>query len=70
MDPIFFSIGLIIVVATVFAYLAKLLKQPLIPAYVLTGVVLGPLLGIITNTAIITTMSEIGIAFLLFIEFF
>jgi Kef-type K+ transport system membrane component KefB len=67
MDPIFFSIGLIIVVATVFAYLAKLLKQPLIPAYVLTGVVLGPLLGIITNTAIITTMSEIGIAFLLFI---
>ena len=67
METIFFEIGTIMVIATVFAYFAKLLKQPLIPAYILTGIVLGPVLGLVTNTEIITTLSEIGIAFLLFI---
>jgi Kef-type K+ transport system membrane component KefB/voltage-gated potassium channel Kch len=67
MDNIFFSISIIIILATTFAYLGRLFKQPLIPAYILTGVVLGPLMGIITNTSVIATMSEIGIAFLLFI---
>jgi len=67
MANIFFDIGIVMIVATIFAYIAKLLKQPLIPAYILTGVILGPILGLITNTEIITTLSEIGIAFLLFI---
>ncbi len=64
---IFFQIGTIIIIATAFAYLAKLLKQPLIPAYVLAGILIGPVFGLITNTEAITTLSEIGIAFLLFI---
>ena len=67
MENIFFDIGAIIIIATVFAFIAKALKQPLIPAYVLTGIIIGPILGLITNTEIITTLSEIGIAFLLFI---
>ncbi len=67
MANIFFEIGTVIIIATIFAYIAKLLKQPLIPAYILTGIILGPILGLITNTEIITTLSEIGIAFLLFI---
>jgi Kef-type K+ transport system membrane component KefB len=67
MESIFFQIGTVMIIATVFAYFAKLLKQPLIPAYILTGIILGPILGLVTNTEIITTLSEIGIAFLLFI---
>src|SRR3989338_2511834 len=66
MENIFFDIGAIIIIATVFAYLAKLMKQPLIPAYIVTGLIIGPLAGLITNAAVIMNMSEIGIAFLLF----
>jgi len=67
MTNILFDIGFIIIIATVFAHFARLFKQPLIPAYILAGIIIGPVLGIITNTEVITTLSEIGIAFLLFI---
>jgi Kef-type K+ transport system membrane component KefB len=67
MDNIFFDLGLIIIVATFFAYLARLLKQPLIPAYVITGLIIGPLMNIITNKETVFLLAEIGIAFLLFI---
>ena len=67
MQNIFFDIGIVIIIATVFAFVAKMLKQPLIPAYVLAGIIIGPVLGLITNTEVIVTLSEIGIAFLLFI---
>ena len=67
MANIFFDIGLVIIVATLFAFIARFFKQPLIPAYILTGLIIGPFLGLITNTEIIATLSEIGIAFLLFI---
>ena len=66
-NNIFGDISLIIIVATVFAIIARKFRQPLIPAYMLAGIVLGPLLGIITNAEVIFTLSEIGIAFLLFI---
>ncbi|MBL7101048.1 MAG: cation:proton antiporter [Nanoarchaeota archaeon] len=69
-EPInlFFSIGLIIILATFLGYLAKLIRQPLIPAYITAGVILGPLgLGLIHDEEAIKSLSEIGIAFLLFI---
>jgi Kef-type K+ transport system membrane component KefB len=63
-----FEIGLIIIIATVFTYIARLLRQPLIPAYVLTGLILGPIgLGLIKDIKLIESLSEIGIIFLLFI---
>ena len=64
---IFFDIGFIVIISTLLAYVARLLKQPLIPAYVIAGIILGPLLGFITNLGVISNLSEIGIAFLLFI---
>ncbi|MBI2654228.1 cation:proton antiporter [Candidatus Woesearchaeota archaeon] len=64
---IFFDIGFIVIISTLFAYLARFLKQPLIPAYVVAGIVLGPVLGFVTNVDVINNLSEIGIAFLLFI---
>ncbi|MBR9690456.1 hypothetical protein GOV08_02115 [Candidatus Woesearchaeota archaeon] len=63
---IFFELGIIIIIATMGGYLARLLRQPLIPAYILVGVILGPVLNLITNQEVVLTMSEIGISFLLF----
>jgi Kef-type K+ transport system membrane component KefB len=67
MENIFFDIALITIVATIGGYLARILKQPLIPLYILAGLLIGPIFGIITNADIITKLSEFGIAFLLFI---
>ena len=61
------ELGIILIVATLFAYIAKALRQPLIPAYILSGLLIGPILGLVTQVDLITTLSEIGIAFLLFI---
>lgn len=63
-----FDLSVIIIIATVCAYLARTLKQPLIPAYIVAGLVLGPIgLGIVKDLGLIKALSEIGIAFLLFI---
>jgi Kef-type K+ transport system membrane component KefB len=63
------NMGLAIVVATVFALLAKALKQPLLLAYLAAGVVLGPKIGFgfVEDEASITLISEIGLILLLFI---
>lgn len=68
MANIFFDIGIIVIIASIVGFFAKLLKQPLIPAYILTGLLIGPFsIGLITDIEIIKTLSEIGIAFLLFV---
>jgi CPA2 family monovalent cation:H+ antiporter-2 len=65
--PILFDIGLIIVISAVLAYVAKFLRQPILVAYVVAGIIVGPMgMGIITNTDEITLLSELGIVFLLF----
>ncbi len=62
------DIGIIIIAATVLAYIAKLLRQPLILAYIVAGIFIGPsVFGVITNRDIIAILAELGIAFLLFI---
>ena len=66
-EAIIFDIAIILIVCAIFAFIAKMLRQPLIPAYVLAGLIIGPLaLGFIRNTELIFAFSEIGIAFLLF----
>jgi len=65
---IFFDIGIIIIFATILGYIGRLLKQPLIPLYILAGLIIGPVgLGWITDYEVIRTLSEIGVAFLLFV---
>ncbi|MFH1125903.1 MAG: cation:proton antiporter [Candidatus Altiarchaeota archaeon] len=65
---LFWDIGLVIAVATLLAYFARLLRQPVILAYVIAGILIGPgALRLITNADVIRTLSEFGIAFLLFI---
>ena len=54
MENIFFDIGLIIIIATLGGFLVRLIKQPFIPAYVITGVIIGPVLGLVTDYEIVT----------------
>ncbi len=66
-EAIIFDMAVILILSAMFAFVARMLKQPLIPAYVLTGLILGPLvLGVVKNMDLINAFSEIGIAFLLF----
>lgn len=67
MQDIFLDIGLMIIIATIGAYLCRLFKQPFVPAYIIAGIIIGPIAKVITSTGTITTLAEIGIAFLLFI---
>jgi len=61
------ELSALIILATSFGFIAKVLKQPLIPGYILAGIIIGPVLGLVTNSEIIAGMSEIGIAFFLFV---
>ncbi|MBD3249596.1 hypothetical protein GF336_06135 [Candidatus Woesearchaeota archaeon] len=65
MDLIF-ELGIIFLLAALIAYLSKLFKQPILPAYILAGVILA-LTTTVGESGIVPTMSELGIAFLLFI---
>jgi len=66
-EAIIFDLAIILIISAGFAFISKTFRQPLIPAYVLTGLVIGPLvLGYVKNMELITALSEIGIAFLLF----
>jgi len=67
-DAIIFELAIILIISAIFALAAKFLRQPLIPAYVLAGLIIGPIaLGFVENGELIHAFSEIGIAFLLFI---
>lgn len=67
-NEIFVEISVIIVLATLFAGLMKLLKQPLIIGYIITGLLLSFYsLDFIRSTETIRIFSQMGVAFLLFI---
>jgi Kef-type K+ transport system membrane component KefB len=63
------NIALAFTVATLFAFIAKALKQPLILGYLIAGVVLGPEIGFawVKDEETIKLISEIGLILLLFI---
>lgn len=65
---IFIEIGIILAIATVVSALMRLLRQPLVVGYILSGVIVGPyFLNILTSTEYIELFSKLGIAILLFI---
>jgi Kef-type K+ transport system membrane component KefB len=62
------DLAIILLSATVAGFLARQTGQPTIIAYLLAGVVLGPtVLGIVEVSALTDTLSELGLAFLLFL---
>lgn len=66
-DAIIFDIAIILIISAIFAFVAKIFRQPLIPAYVATGLLIGPIFfGFVSNSELISAFAEIGIAFLLF----
>ena len=62
------SVGLCVSVAAVLAFIANRLRQPLLLAYLLAGVLIGPQIGLklIEDQQSIQTVSEIGLILLLF----
>lgn len=65
---VFGQISIVIVVAALVAVIMRLLKQPLIIGYIITGILVGPsFMHLIKDPGAFETFSEIGIALLLFI---
>jgi Kef-type K+ transport system membrane component KefB/Trk K+ transport system NAD-binding subunit len=65
---IFSEIAIILAVTILVVYIMKFLKQPLIIAYIISGILLGPnVLNLIRSTESLQIFSEIGISFLLFL---
>lgn len=67
-ESILLDIGLALIAATVLAYVARFLRQPLLLAYIGAGLLIGPPgLGWIHNEQLIGELSGLGLAFLMFI---
>lgn len=68
MAEVFTQLSLIILIVLAVSFIIRLLKQPLIIAYIISGIIVGPyFLGILPGIEAVYTFSEIGIALLLFI---
>ncbi len=68
MVEVFTQLSLIILIVFAIAFIMRLLKQPLIIAYIISGIIVGPyFLGILPGIEAVHIFSEIGIALLLFI---
>jgi len=66
-EHIFTELSIIIIVTAILAGIAKLLKQPMIIAYILAGLILSTYgLNVVSSHDTIGTLSQLGIAFLLF----
>ena len=69
-DTLFLQLSVVIVAASALALITYKIKQPLIIAYIVTGLIIGPgVLGLTghADAEILHVFSEIGIAFLLFL---
>lgn len=68
MNPtVFIELSKILIITVVISGIMRLLRQPVIIGYILTGVIVGPvMLNIVSSTATLSTFSQIGIALLLF----
>jgi Kef-type K+ transport system membrane component KefB/Trk K+ transport system NAD-binding subunit len=65
---IFLELALIIGVAAILALIGRMIKQPPIIAYLITGILIGPLaFNLLRSTELVQALAHIGVAFLLFI---
>ncbi len=66
-EVILFDLAAIIIAGTLLAYVARWLKQPLIVAYIIAGIIIGPIgLQLVSDYGTIAALAELGVAFLLF----
>ena len=60
--------AIILVTAAIIGYIAKQTGQPTIIAYIITGLILGPVLfDVVTEEGLVELMAELGLGFLLFL---
>ncbi len=68
MENFIFDLSILLVGAAFLAYVAVLIKQPVIIAYILCGVLIGPWgFGLIRHVEFIETIAHLGITLLLFL---
>ena len=64
---IFTQLSLLILAVLAISFIARILKQPLIIAYIITGILISPFfISVIPENETVQTFSQMGIAFLLF----
>lgn len=61
------NLGFIVITAAVFAFIGKWIRMPSIVAYILAGIMLGPVLGLVDLSHSLELISKVGIALLLFL---
>lgn len=63
----FAELGVILLLVMVMSYVMKVLKQPLMIGYIITGLLVGPqMLGVLHDTQGVAMFSHLGVALLLF----
>lgn len=68
MESLFFELGLVIISAAVVGTISYYLKQPLILAYIIAGILIGPFgFGLVHNIEIIHIIAQVGIMLMLFL---
>src|SRR3989344_4085755 len=68
MNDFFVELALVVILATFLGFVFNKLRQPIILAYIITGIVLGSsFLGALTFHELLNVFSDLGIAFLLFV---
>src|SRR3990167_7644238 len=68
MESLFRSISIALLVVLGISFLMRLLKQPLIIGYIISGIIIGPFLfNLLPHKETLEIFSQFGIAFLLFI---
>jgi Kef-type K+ transport system membrane component KefB len=65
-NPLLRDIGVIVLAATVFAALGRAARVPSIVAYIVAGLTIGPVFGLVQVTEMVELIAEVGIALLLF----
>ena len=65
--PILLELGLIVVAAAAVVLVARLVRTPTIIAYIVAGLLLGPVTGVLEATETVELIAELGIALLLFL---
>jgi Kef-type K+ transport system membrane component KefB len=65
--PILLDLGVIVLTASALVLAARLVRAPSIVAYILAGLLLGPVTGFLSATDTVHLIAELGIALLLFL---
>lgn len=67
LDPMMMNISIVLLLALAVGYITVRLGLPIVVAYIVTGIMLGPsMLGVIDDQHMVTRVGEIGVVMLLF----